>query len=301
MSFAAVQGRLVRWWRGIFPRRYRLAAPFDRGPRRGPTVVLLHGIANNHKAWDFVHPHIRSRCRVVALDLLGFGDSPAPQDIGYTVQDHADAVIYTLRKLRLKRNVILVGHSMGALIAVEVARRQPQLFRQLILCSMPVYRTDKLLGILPRQDAAYVALYNFIMQRQEFTIKTFEQVRRLAGKLAPGFGLTETQWYPFKQSLANTIIGQTTHEDLSGLSVPVRLLVGRLDIFIIQRHLARLARRHDNITLVKLYEPHDVGENFARYVAEEIDAAVEGRPVDAGRVRRVLPIKPVLNSNRLRR
>ena len=63
-----------------------LPVKVDRG--NGPAVVLLHGLGNNHKSWSYVLEHLGSSVRVIALDLLGFGDAPKP-DVEYTPADHA--------------------------------------------------------------------------------------------------------------------------------------------------------------------------------------------------------------------
>ena len=69
-----------------------LPVKFDKGT--GAPLVLLHGLGTNYKSWQFVLEHIDyTKHRVIALDLLGFGDAPKPKTITYTPQDHVDAII----------------------------------------------------------------------------------------------------------------------------------------------------------------------------------------------------------------
>ncbi len=90
-----------------------LPVKVDKG--HGTPIVLLHGLGNNHTSWTFVSKHLdEAKSRVIALDLLGFGDAPKPQNCKYTPQDHAVAVIRTLDSLDIKRAVI-AGHSMAVL------------------------------------------------------------------------------------------------------------------------------------------------------------------------------------------
>ncbi len=278
---------LSRLWRAIFPRHYRLSAPVNTGA--GQTVVFLHGIANNHHAWDFVLPLIKSRHRAIALDLLGFGESPAPQDCQYTPADHAEAVMFTLRKMHVHGPIILVGHSMGALIAVEIVKQHPDFVKQLILCSMPMYRLADKRRLLPRQDDMYFSIYKQVLQRQAVTLKAFARLQRLAAKSVPGFGLTEERWHAFERSLSNTIINQTALDDIATIRSPISMLIGRLDMFLIRQYAIRLAKLHPTIRVTTLNEPHDIGATYARYVAEEVDAAIEGRPV-----------QPITSSRRLK-
>lgn len=284
--------RLGRLWRRFFPKRYRLAVPVEQGG--GPTVVLLHGIANDYHAWDYVRPLLTPGCRVLALDLLGFGSSPSPSDIDYTARDHADAVWRTLRRHKARRHLIVVGHSMGGLVAVELARRHPRAVEQLILVSMPIYRLDADRRLLPNQDSLYVRMYNYAIERQAFTLRFARAIQRLMARSMPGFRLEESHWYAFQKSLANTIINQSASDDLAKLAVPVTLLVGRLDAFIIGSHVNRLLKARPNIRIVRLNEPHDVGSSFAGYVAEEINAVVENRPVDHSHLRRRLLPRPAI-------
>ena len=72
----------------------KLPVRVDKGT--GPTIVLLHGLGNNYKSWTFALKHLDyTKERVVALDLLGFGDAPKPKNHRYTKEDHAKAVIDT--------------------------------------------------------------------------------------------------------------------------------------------------------------------------------------------------------------
>lgn len=88
-----------------------------------PTVIFIHGAGMDHTVWTlqtrfFAH-HGRN---VVALDLPGHGRSegPAATSIGAS----ADWIIRAMDALKLD-NAALVGHSMGALIALETASRAP--------------------------------------------------------------------------------------------------------------------------------------------------------------------------------
>lgn len=100
--------------------------PFDPAP---PTVVFLHGAGMDHTAWTsharwFAH-HGRS---VLALDLPGHGASggQAAAEVG----DYADAVIQALDAAGVAK-ATLIGHSLGSLIALEVAARHPGRVRSL--------------------------------------------------------------------------------------------------------------------------------------------------------------------------
>ena len=69
------------------------------------------------------------------VDLLGFGDSPKPW-CRYTVDRHLDALAAALVR---QRNMTLVGHSLGAVLAVVYAARHPALVRRLFLIGLPYF------------------------------------------------------------------------------------------------------------------------------------------------------------------
>ena len=100
------------------------------------TVVMLHGIAEEACIWRPFIPHLARRHRVVTVDLRGFGASsglPAGRD--FTLADWADDIDALVAWLQARR-VHLVGTKLGALIAFEVAQRQPGWLASLSLPGM---------------------------------------------------------------------------------------------------------------------------------------------------------------------
>src|SRR3546814_15498906 len=85
----------------------------------GAPVVLLHGIGSSSETFEQLLPLLRGSHEVVAIDLLGFGGSPVPEDSEYTVDEHVGAIVRTIRHLRIRRPFTLVGHSMGALFTAR--------------------------------------------------------------------------------------------------------------------------------------------------------------------------------------
>jgi pimeloyl-ACP methyl ester carboxylesterase len=86
----------------------------------GRPLLLIHGISNLHN-WDLVIPALAREREVIAVDLPGFGDSP-PLPGEVTIATLTDAVAQFIVDQRLEA-VDIVGSSMGARIALELARR----------------------------------------------------------------------------------------------------------------------------------------------------------------------------------
>src|SRR4051812_45359120 len=100
--------------RDFFRRPALLHVAHDSG--EGSVVVMIHGIASSSVTFERLIPLVEPRHRVIALDLLGFGESPAPENATYTIAEHEAALSRTLDRMRLREPFVLVGHSMGSLI-----------------------------------------------------------------------------------------------------------------------------------------------------------------------------------------
>ena len=86
----------------------------------GKTVVLVHGLGFGQRSWDRVAPRLSAGgLRVVTYDQRGHGASDVSQD--YSPSAFAEDLAAVLGELRLEEPPILVGHSLGATIALEHA------------------------------------------------------------------------------------------------------------------------------------------------------------------------------------
>lgn len=98
----------------------------------GPTIVLVHGLGGSTINWDAVGGEFARFGRTVALDLPGFGLSPALRD--WTLDSYFTALCEFIETVG-NGPVTLVGNSMGGLISETVAARRPDLVSNLILVS----------------------------------------------------------------------------------------------------------------------------------------------------------------------
>lgn len=90
------------------------------------TVLFLHGLSGVAEVWGPTVEHLAAGRRYVAMDMRGHGQSFAPET-GYTAADMAGDVRSVVQQLG--GNVHLVGHSMGARIALVLAATSAQLFQ----------------------------------------------------------------------------------------------------------------------------------------------------------------------------
>ena len=107
------------------------------GPAAGRPIVFIHGFGCDQSMWRQVAPAFESDYRVVVYDLTGMGQSDLS---AYDMQrysdlcPHADDLLAICDELALE-DVVLVGHSIGATIALLAANSAPERVSQLGLIS----------------------------------------------------------------------------------------------------------------------------------------------------------------------
>ena len=199
----------------------------------GPVVVMIHGIASSSVTFHHLVPLLEPAHRCITIDILGFGDSPAPEGSTYTLKEHVAALDRTIRSLGLREPFTLVGHSLGSLIAARYAATHRRELDRLVLVSSPIYLPPAVLG--DRVDrasmGAYFSLYEFLRTNASFTQRTAAALSAVA-PIKNVLELTEKNWEPFMLSLKNAIESQTTLADVARVRVPVDLVYGALDPFL---------------------------------------------------------------------
>jgi pimeloyl-ACP methyl ester carboxylesterase len=101
------------------------------GPTKGPAVVCIHGLTANHTCWASVADVLSPAHRLIAYDLRGRGESDKPER-GYSLALHGEDLLGLLDHFGLRR-AVLVGHSLGAHIAVRFAASHPERVAKLVL------------------------------------------------------------------------------------------------------------------------------------------------------------------------
>lgn len=112
----------------------------------GPRVVLLHGNGSMTKEMEIsgIADELAKNYRVLTFDRPGFGYSNRPRSVSWTPAAQADVLHIALRRLGITGAIVL-GHSWGTLVAIELALRHPEFTRGLLLVSgyyFPVPRRD---------------------------------------------------------------------------------------------------------------------------------------------------------------
>jgi len=98
---------------------------------RGKTVLCVHGISASCRCWDNVAEALIPQHEVLAMDLRGRGLSEKPAS-DYSISHHCRDIEALLKHQNINQ-VIILGHSLGALIGLEFAARFPEKVERLIL------------------------------------------------------------------------------------------------------------------------------------------------------------------------
>jgi len=133
---------------GVIPTTGRVGATAFHVRGVGPAIVLLHGVGMNKAFWAPQIDDLARDHRVVACDLLGHGDS-APPPPAARLADYGAAILAALDGLDVACAAV-VGHSLGALVAIDLALRHPARVSRLVALNAVYRRT-------PAQRAAVLA------------------------------------------------------------------------------------------------------------------------------------------------
>ena len=129
----------------------------------GPTVLMLHGIGGGHLAFaPQVESFAHAGYRAVAWDMPGYGHSLPIEP--YTLKGLAQSCIQLIENLMTDKDggqIILIGHSMGGMVAQEVVARRPDLIARLVLAG-----TSPAFGRKPDGTLAQAWSAKFVSDRQ---------------------------------------------------------------------------------------------------------------------------------------
>lgn len=241
------------------------------------TLVFLHGLGNSGATWERVVSELPDDINVVIVDLLGFGDSPAPDWAKYDAKTQAHALAKTLVLLGVRQRVTLVGHSMGSLIAVEFAKRFPLVVESLVLCSPPLYKKTSetavsgLRGV--ERDELLRRLYVFAT-KEEKNVARMAYLSARSGLKTPEFDISKINTDSYKAALQDSIISQSAMDDIVTLPHPISILYGTLDPMVIGKNIREVATLSENISVQKYVVPHEVIGKYVTYTAQAIDRMI---------------------------
>lgn len=101
-------------------------------------VLFIHGFISSSEFWtQTLFPNFskftKSKYRLLAFDLLGFGKSPKPHDSLYTIREHLEMIEKSVLEPNNVKSFHIVAHSLGCILALALAVKYPGSVKSLTL------------------------------------------------------------------------------------------------------------------------------------------------------------------------
>ncbi len=214
----------------------------------GPTLLMLHGIDGGHLSFSpQVERFAQAGWRAVAWDMPGYGYSAPIEPYNFKgLAQRCIALIEALQARAAHRDVVLLGHDIGGMVAQEVVFRRPELVNRLILC-----------GTWAAFEPATAAGEEDFLTPRLSLLGTDPDMATLAATLVPR--LVGPSSLPEGARLAGHCLGQVSaatyrralqalpgferRAELSAIAVPVLLLTGEFDRHAGPRGAVDMAQR----------------------------------------------------------
>lgn len=147
------------------------------GPAHGPPLVCLHGVTRRWQCLLPVMESLAARWQVIAVDMPGHGRSSATCE-PYTVSAYADALHGWLSS-RFPEPVVLFGHSLGAMVAADLAGREPALVSAAILEDPPFHTMGHRISDTPLLSY-FAGVADYVANKPEHLATGARSLSRLA-------------------------------------------------------------------------------------------------------------------------
>ena len=257
---------------------------------KGEPVLLVHGITTYSFIWRKIIPLLSTAYDVIAVDLLGCGDSDKPLDVSYAIKDHAERLHEFVTKLGLGK-FHFVGHDLGGGMGQIFAVKHPEMLLDLTVINTVAY------DFWPVQPitALRTPVLRFFMMAS-FDLGTFKLVvkrglyhkERMTDELMDLFSApmntTEGRkaFLHFAKCLDNHNLMEI-ESDLRELAVPLLIIRGDADRYLGAAIAERLHREVPGSRLVRIATGgHFIQEDEPERIAQELITFFGGGHAAAG-------------------
>lgn len=233
----------------------------------GKPILLLHGMAASVNYWHSYFPLLSKTRKVIAVDLLGFGRSPQSTE-GYSVEAHCRAIKDTLLSLNINEPVTIMGHSMGALLALQYAIRYPGEISDLILISMPIYKNEAEAKIMITKSRKILAYTYYGPTSYILCTSWCYYLRPISKRVAPLYlpylprqVARDSVLHTFKsysESLRSLVETQSVEDDLKKLKIPAVVVYGNADETFVLDNVHSMKQLSKNISIELMDGSHQI-------------------------------------------
>jgi cis-3-alkyl-4-acyloxetan-2-one decarboxylase len=207
------------------------------------TVILIHGIGSSTAMWQSLAKTMPANVRVLAIDLLGHGKSPKPEWARYDARTQARSVLTTLLLHRIPPKCLIVGHSLGALVAVELARIAPLYIKHLLLVSPPIYKPSRNMKVATQREDVLRGVYKILQRYPRNTERGLKlakkyYVSRAGNEVTPGVNINS-----YLMTLESAIVNQSAIKHATEIKTPISMISGSRDPLVVNKNLRTLQQQ----------------------------------------------------------
>lgn len=223
-------------------------------------IVFLHGFLSSKTYWKKLSKELTSiGYTTITIDLLGFGDAPKPDTISYTYDDHLHHIKTTIDNLKLTQKYTLMGHSMGALLALKYGNQYQSEIERLVLTNPPAYtNTEQAKTTLRNTNAIYRLLLDSRFRHNLWILL------RVIGPIAKHTKQSR------EGSLKNVIERASFFSDLGRNKLDTLVIVGKKDRQIYTTNIMQ-QEFHKNIKIIFENSGHHTAITHSRSLAKKIE------------------------------
>ena len=244
---------------------------FSRSLKPELTIIFLHGIAASFTGWrptvkELAADKELSKVRFIGLDLIGFGKSERPSFFKYDYESYRKALKHTIKKLKIKTPIILAGHSMGCLIAVDFAEHTDYDIAELVLVSPPFMRQNESANIFDR-------LHNRAFKdiRNNTDAPIIEAIAKFVDAVS-SFEKYQLNTPAFHYSMDRIILNPENWRRAMDIKLDCEVIHGRVDPLVIGGNLRAIEKRNSHFHLQETFGGHDIVGLKQKRVIQKIKA-----------------------------
>lgn len=226
---------------------------------QGESMLFVHGITTYSFIWRNITPELSNKFDVIAVDLLGCGDSDKPLERDYSLAAQAEILIKFLDKLNIKK-VYFVGHDIGGGIGQVLAVKHPERLLNLVLINTvgydywPVQPITSMRIPIIRQFAMAVLNFGLLRNLVDLGVVnsdkvTDELMHFFRGPLKTKSG--KDGFLHLARCLDNKQL-MDIEDEIRLLEIPVMIIRGDADIFLSSEISERLHRDIKNSRLERI-------------------------------------------------
>jgi pimeloyl-ACP methyl ester carboxylesterase len=215
-------------------------------------VVVLPGLLGSTRYWEGSgFEQLATTHSILFVDPLGFGRSPKPKS-GYALDDHLTALHEVMQRNGMTSRVTIVGHSFGALLAMQYAAAYPEEVDHLFLLGTPLFDDDTEARLRLEATGGFAGKYvrhrrwlRFVCGVHDLTravLRPFVRLNRSVPRAVAEDALLHT-WHSLDGTIRGVILPTRAEAVLPRVRAHVTFVHGRSDIVTPLERVHDVARR----------------------------------------------------------